>query len=135
MSRWLVGSSSTRKFGGSYSIAARTRRAFSPPDRMRHDFSTSSPEKPKAPASERIEPMVASGNEAWSDSSTDFSASSSSIACCAKYPSFTLAPSTTFPSSAVDSPATSFSSVDLPAPLTPMTHHLSLRRTSRSSPS
>ena len=32
MSRWFVGSSSTRKFGGSKSIIARTSRAFSPPE-------------------------------------------------------------------------------------------------------
>ena len=50
MSRWLVGSSSTRKFGGSNSILAITRRAFSPPDSTRHGFSISSPEKPKQPA-------------------------------------------------------------------------------------
>ncbi len=39
MSRWLVGSSRTRKFGGSNSICAMTSRAFSPPDRTRQFFS------------------------------------------------------------------------------------------------
>ena len=43
-SRWLVGSSSTRKFGGFNSMRAITRRVFSPPDSMRTFLSTSSPE-------------------------------------------------------------------------------------------
>src|SRR4028119_2005384 len=38
-------------------------RAFSPPDRTRHFFSTSSPEKPKQPASARSEPCPAWGKE------------------------------------------------------------------------
>ena len=63
MSRWLVGSSSTRKFGGSNSIFAITSRAFSPPDSTRQRFSTSSPEKPKQPASARSEPCPACGND------------------------------------------------------------------------
>ena len=48
-SRWFVGSSSTRKFGGSSSMRAITRRDFSPPERARILFSTSSPENWKAP--------------------------------------------------------------------------------------
>ena len=52
-----MGSSSTRKFGGSNSILAMTRRAFSPPDRTRQDFSISSPEKPKHPARVRSAPV------------------------------------------------------------------------------
>jgi hypothetical protein len=40
-----------------------TSRAFSPPDSTRHRFSTSSPEKPKQPASARSEPCPACGNE------------------------------------------------------------------------
>ena len=63
MSRWLVGSSSTRKFGGSNSISAITSRAFSPPDSTRQRFSTSSPEKPKQPASARSDPWPACGND------------------------------------------------------------------------
>jgi hypothetical protein len=43
-SKWFVGSSSTRKFGGSRSIRAMTRRVFSPPDSARTLLSTSSPE-------------------------------------------------------------------------------------------
>jgi hypothetical protein len=62
MSRWLVGSSSTRKFGGSNSIIAITSRAFSPPDSTRHFFSISSPEKPKQPASVRSGACPACGN-------------------------------------------------------------------------
>ena len=56
-SRWLVGSSSTRKFGGSYSIRAITRRDFSPPDSARIFLSTSSPENWNAPARVRSAPM------------------------------------------------------------------------------
>ena len=65
-------------------ICAMTSRAFSPPDNTRHRFSTSSPEKPKQPASERSEPWPACGNESSSDWNTVRSPSSRSIACCAK---------------------------------------------------
>ena len=41
-----------------------TRRAFSPPDRTRQGFSTSSPEKPKHPARVRSAPWPACGNDA-----------------------------------------------------------------------
>src|SRR6267154_1154730 len=84
MSRWLVGSSSTRKFGGSNSIFAITSRAFSPPDSTRHLFSTSSPENPKQPASARSEPCPACGNASSSDSNTVRSPSRRSMACCAR---------------------------------------------------
>jgi hypothetical protein len=47
----------------------------------------------------------------------------------------TLAPSATVPASGVVSPATSFKSVLLPAPFTPMTHHRSRRRIRKSNPS
>jgi hypothetical protein len=47
----------------------------------------------------------------------------------------TLPPTATVPSSGEAAPATSLSRVDLPAPLTPMTHQRSLRRTEKSSPS
>ena len=67
MSRWLVGSSSTRKFGGSNNMIAIASRAFSPPDSTRHFFSTSSPENPKQPASVRSVPCPACGNESSSD--------------------------------------------------------------------
>ena len=49
-SRWLVGSSSTRKFGGSSSIRAITSRVFSPPESARIFLSTSSPENWNAPS-------------------------------------------------------------------------------------
>ena len=47
----------------------------------------------------------------------------------------TLAPMLTTPWSGWVAPATSFSSVDLPAPLAPSTHQRSLRRTRKSRPS
>jgi tripartite-type tricarboxylate transporter receptor subunit TctC len=61
-----------------------TSRAFSPPDSTRHFFSTSSPEKPKQPASVRSEPCPACGKASSSVSNTVRSPSSSSMACWAK---------------------------------------------------
>ena len=84
MSRWLVGSSSTSRFGGSNSIRAMTRRAFSPPDRTRQGFSTSSPEKPKQPASVRSAPCPAWGKAPSRDSKMVSSPSSRSMECWAK---------------------------------------------------
>ena len=65
-------------------MRAITRRTFSPPERSRQRFSTSSPEKPKQPASVRSEPIEACEKAACSVSHTEASASSSSIECCAK---------------------------------------------------
>ena len=83
-SRWFVGSSSTRKFGGSNSMAAITRRAFSPPERTRQRFSTSSPEKPKQPARARSGACPARGKVLSSVSKIVISPSRMSIACWAK---------------------------------------------------
>src|SRR5688572_8009671 len=104
-----------------------TKRAFSPPDKKRQRFSTSSPPKPKQPASDRSEPIVAFGKALINISQTDLLPSSCSIEFCAKYPILTLAPSDTAPSSGVFSCATSLSSVDFPAPLAPITHQRSPR--------
>ncbi|MBK7977856.1 MAG: hypothetical protein IPK07_32935 [Deltaproteobacteria bacterium] len=49
VSRWLVGSSRSRKFPGATRIFASATRAFSPPERTPIDLSTSSPRKRKAP--------------------------------------------------------------------------------------
>ena len=56
MSRWLVGSSSTSRFGASYRIFASARRARSPPDSTRIGLYTSSSWKPNAPARLRSVP-------------------------------------------------------------------------------
>lgn len=75
---------STSRFGGSNSILAMTRRAFSPPDKTRQGFSTSSPEKPKHPARVRSAPCPACGNERSRDSKIVSSPSRRSMECWAK---------------------------------------------------
>jgi hypothetical protein len=84
MSRWLVGSSSTRKFGGSNSILAITRRAFSPPDSTRQGFSTSSPEKPNSRRACAATPCPPAGRRSEGLEDRVSSPSSRSIECWAK---------------------------------------------------
>ena len=137
MSRWLVGSSSTRKFGGSYSMLApapaapsRRRRGRGRASRRRRRRSRSSR---RACAASRC---AACGNGCSSDLEHRLLAGRADPSRAGRSSRASrCAPSATAPSSGSVAPATSLSSVDLPAPLTPITHQRSLRRTGKSKPS
>ncbi len=60
-SRWFVGSSSTRKFGGLNIMRAMTSRDFSPPESERMRLSMSSPLNWKAPRMFRSTPKPSIG--------------------------------------------------------------------------
>ncbi len=128
MSRWLVGSSSTRKLGGSYSIrrqhqtrllAARQHAAF-----LLHlvagESEGSRPARAASPTGPAGTTPPASARRSLRRPAPPWRAGRSS-------------PSSRWrrrdpPASGCVEPATSLSSVDLPAPLTPITHQRSLRR-------
>ncbi|MNF84990.1 hypothetical protein D3C84_673740 [compost metagenome] len=52
-SRWLVGSSSSNRFGRSQAIKANARRAFSPPEKFSTGSSIRAPRKSKPPRKSR----------------------------------------------------------------------------------
>ena len=84
MSRWLVGSSSTRKLTGRASRVARTTRLFSPPERFSTRFSTASPWNRNAPSRFRITPIFARGIASCTVSNTVCLGSRISMACWLK---------------------------------------------------
>src|SRR5438034_1170933 len=83
-SRWLVGSSRRRQFDGSTRSLASASRLRSPPESTAVRFSTASPEKRKAPSSERTCGAVSIDAAPVTSSSAVRSGSSISAWSCAK---------------------------------------------------
>ena len=120
ISKWVVGSSSSRKLGGESKSLTRANRLFSPPLRTFTFLKTSSPRKRKAPSRVRA-------SCSWTFESVFSIASSTTVRsrfrtstlCCEKYPTETLCPSSREPSSIGTSSARIFNRVDFPAPFGP----------------
>ena len=134
--RWLVGSSSTRKFGGSSSIRAITSRVFSPPDSARIFLSTSSPENWNAPARLRSAPIDSCG-KSFCELLLDRQVRIEQVERLLREVAHLQARAELHRRRrrARSAPATIFSSVVLPAPFLPITHQRSPRRIVRLRPS
>ena len=119
MSKWVVGSSNSRKFGGSSNSFAMVRRLFSPPLKIPTFLNTSSSEKRKHPSNVLTDSSVTLARVLSISSKTVRLVSSTSILCWAKYPLCTLCPNSRSPLLNSRTPARIFSRVDFPAPLGP----------------
>mmetsp|Transcript_13584 Transcript_13584/g.34283 ORF Transcript_13584/g.34283 Transcript_13584/m.34283 type:complete len:360 (-) Transcript_13584:1042-2121(-) len=137
-SKWLLGSSSSRKLCGTSAKHASATRAFSPPDSCPTGRTDLSPLRPSAPMTVRTCVTVSelsTAQPAFCTTSMPRSCIGSSCArSCLKKPSVRPSPSVRVPSSRGSSPLSAASSVLLPAPLGPRTTTRSPFRKARSTP-
>ena len=135
-SRWLVGSSSTRKLGGSSSMRASTSRVFSPPD-SDADLLVDLVARELERAEQVAQHAGRLVREVLLDLLPDGQVRVQHVERLLREVAHAcrLAPSFTAPASGASAPATIFRSVVLPEPFRPMTDQRSPRRIVRSRPS
>ena len=125
MSRWLVGSSNTRKLASAVSALANATRDFSPPESTFTFLNTSSPVNKKDPNLLRSSVSVCFGANACNSNKAVCSRCSASSWCLAKNVCVTLLPVYLLTLKSLSAPAMMRSSVDLPLPLAPINAILS----------